>query len=178
VGPQCERRAILERLLDCVPPDSSWRARLKRDLAKPTITTGVHLAVFVEPFLTAVLEGRKTIESRFGVHRRPPYLSIAPDDYIMIKRSGGPVVGLALAKTADFYQLSPAVLADIRERFAYQLYALDEEFWESRAGKQYATLIELEEPTEIRPMPFPKRDRQGWVIIDRRPEPERQLGLL
>lgn len=137
----------------------------------------MHLAVFVEPFLTAVLEGRKTIESRFGVHRRPPYLSIAPDDYILIKRSGGPVVGLALAKTADFYQLSPTVLADIRERFAYQLYALDEEFWESRAGKQYATLIELDEPTEIRPMPFPKRDRQGWVIIDRGAKAEPRLEL-
>jgi hypothetical protein len=127
----------------------------------------VHLAVFIEPFLTAVLEGRKTIESRFGVHRRPPYLSIESNDIILIKRSGGPVVGLALAASADFYQLSPTVLADIRERFAFQLYALDEEFWESRAGKQYATLIELEEPTEIEPMPFPKRDRQGWVVIDR-----------
>lgn len=175
MGPQCERRAILERLLDCVPADSPWRARLKGELAKPVVTAGVHLAVFVEPFLTAVLEGRKTIESRFGVHRRPPYLCIAPDDYILIKRSGGPVVGLALAKTADFYQLSPSVLADIRERFAYQLYALDEEFWESRASKQYATLIELEEPTEIKPMAFAKRDRQGWVIIDRRAEAQLDL---
>lgn len=124
-----------------------------------------------------MLEGRKTIESRFGVHRRPPYLSIEPDDIILIKRSGGPVVGLALAASADFYQLSPSVLADIRERFAFQLYALDEEFWESRAGKQYATLIELEEPTAIDPMPFPKRDRQGWVIIDRDAYREPRLDL-
>lgn len=133
--------------------------------------------MFVEPFLTAVLEGRKTIESRFGVHRRPPYLCIEPNDIILIKRSGGPVVGLAGAGSADFYQLSPTVLAEIRKRFAFQLYALDEEFWESRAGKQYATLIELEDPTEISPMPFPKRDRQGWVTIDRDAYREPRLDL-
>lgn len=136
----------------------------------------MHLAVFVEPFLTAVFEGRKTIESRFGVHRRPPYLCIEKNDIILIKRSGGPIVGVAQAGEASFYQLSPSVLSDIRERFAYQLFALDEEFWESRAGKQYATLIELNDPTEVAPMPFPKRDRQGWVIIDRRTD-EQQLGL-
>lgn len=178
MGPGCERRAILERLLDCVPAGSPWRARLKAELAKREIVAGVHLAIFVEPFLTAVLEGRKTIESRFGVHRRPPYLSISPNDYILIKRSGGPVVGLALAKSAMFYQLRPGVLTEIRERFAYQLYALDEAFWESRAGKQYATLIELDDPTEIRPMAFAKRDRQGWVIIDRSARREPQLELL
>lgn len=87
------------------------------------------------------------------------------------------MVGLAGAGSADFYQLSPMVLADIRERFAFQLYALDEEFWESRAGKQYATLIELEDPAEISPMPFPKRDRQGWVTIDRDAYREPRLDL-
>jgi hypothetical protein len=125
------------------------------------------LAIFVEPYLSALLAGRKTIESRFGVHRRPPYLCVEPDDYILLKRSGGPVVGVALAKSADFYQLSPGVLADIRAKFAYQLFALDDEFWESRAGKQYATLIEVDVPVEIEPFTIAKRDRQGWVTYDR-----------
>jgi hypothetical protein len=133
------------------------------------------LAIFVEPFLTAVLDGRKTIESRFGVHRRPPYLRVSADDYILLKRSGGPVVGLALAKSAEFYQLSPAVLAEMRAKFAFQLFALDDEFWESRASKQYATLIELNYPMEIAPMPFAKRDRQGWVTFGRAEEQGAQL---
>lgn len=111
------------------------------------------------------------------MHRRPPYLSIAAEDVILIKRSGGPVVGVALARTADFYQLSPTVLADIRAQFAYKLFALDEAFWESRAGKQYATLIELDAVTEIEPLPFAKRDRQGWVVIDRHMERGARLDL-
>ena len=127
----------------------------------------MHLAIFVEPYLSALLAGRKTIESRFGVHRRPPYLCVEPDDYILLKRSGGPVVGVALAKSAEFYQLSPGVLADIRAKFAYQLFALDDEFWESRAAKQYATLIEVDDPIEVTSFTIAKRDRQGWVTYDR-----------
>jgi hypothetical protein len=148
-----------------------------QQLKAPEITAGVHLAIFVEPYLTAVLQGRKTIESRFGVHRRPPYLCVHSDDFILLKQSGGPVVGLALARSAEFYQLSPTVLADIRARFAYQLFALDDEFWESRAGKQYATLIELEDPVEIDPLPIIKRDRQGWVTYDRPSERGAELDL-
>jgi hypothetical protein len=146
-------------------------------LAQAEINVGVHLAIFVEPFLTAVLDGRKTVESRFGVHRRPPYRCVDAKDIILIKRSGGPIVGVAQAGAATFHELSPAVLSDIRERFAFQLFALDEDFWESRADKQYATLIELNDPAEVTPFPFPKRDRQGWVIIDRRPEREPQLAF-
>lgn len=117
------------------------------------------------------------MESRFGVHRRPPYRCVDPNDIILIKRSGGPIVGVAQAGAATFHQLSPRVLSDIREQFAGQLFALDDAFWESRAEKQYATLIELNDPVEVTPLPFPKRDRQGWVIIDRRPEREPQLAF-
>ena len=128
---------------------------------------GVHLAIFVEPYLTAVLEGKKTIESRFAVTRRPPYKCIDADDYILLKRSGGPVIGLALAKATHFYQLSPTVLAELRRNFSRQLFAQDDLFWLQRADKHYATLIELDEAAEIAPFLVDKRDRQGWVTYDR-----------
>ena len=131
------------------------------------VTVGVHLAIFVEPYLSAVLEGKKTIESRFAVTRRPPYNCIQPDDYILLKKSGGPVMGLALARSTHFYQLSPIVLADLRKRFARQLFAQDDLFWTDRAHKHYATLIELDDPLAIEPVTIPKRDRQGWVTYDR-----------
>jgi hypothetical protein len=132
------------------------------------VDVGVHLAIFIEPYLTAVLEGKKTIESRFALTRRPPYECVEPNDYILLKKSGGPVTGLALAKSIKFYRLSPSVLADIRRKFARQLFALDEDFWDARADKLYATLIELEDPLAIEPFTVEKRDRQGWVTYDRR----------
>ena len=167
MGDVCQRREILERLLDHLPREVGWRRRIVEALDAPEVTVGVHLAILLGPYLTAIFQGRKTIESRFGAHRRPPYLCVEPDDFILLKRSGGPVVGIALAKSADSYQLSPRVLADIRAKFAYQLFALDDAFWESRAGMQYATLIELDEPIEIEPFNIAKRDRQGWVTYDR-----------
>lgn len=168
MGNSSERRKILERLLASVALNSGWHCRLASQLCAKDISVGVHLAVFVEPYLTAVLEGKKTIESRFAVTRRPPYECVQPDDYILLKRSGGPVTGLAFAKSTTFYRLSPQVLAELRRKFALQLFAQDDGFWEARTDKQYATLIELADPIAIEPFAIEKRDRQGWVTYDRR----------
>ena len=151
-----------------MPSRSAWHGRLLCQIEAKQISVGVHLAIFVEPYLTAVLEGKKTIESRFAVTRRPPYRCVEADDYILMKRSGGPVIGLVIAKSAQFYQLSPAVLADLRERYSRQLFAQNESFWAERAGKHYATLIELDAAVEIDPFPVDKHDRQGWVTYDRK----------
>lgn len=167
MGKISERRQILKRLLKCVPERSAWHRRLSCQIEADEIAVGVHLAIFVEPYLTAVLEGKKTIESRFAVTRRPPYKCIDADDYILLKRSGGPVIGLALAKATHFYQLSPTVLAELRRNFSRQLFAQDDLFWLQRADKHYATLIELDEAAEIAPFLVDKRDRQGWVTYDR-----------
>ena len=177
MGKISERRKVLERILTCVPSRSAWHRRLLRQTQAEEVLVGVHLAIFVEPYLTAVLEGKKTIESRFAVTRRPPYNCIEPNDYILLKKSGGPVIGLALAGSTHFYQLSPAVLTDLRQRFAQQLFAQDDLFWTDRAAKHYATLIELEEPMAIQPVTIPKRDRQGWVTYDRHLRVTAQLHL-
>jgi hypothetical protein len=162
-----ERREILERLSKRVPLKSCWHRRVTSQLRASHVDVGVHLAIFVEPYLTAVLEGKKTIESRFAVTRRPPYECVEPNDYVLLKRSGGPVIGIALAKSISFYKLSPTVLAGIRRKFARQLFALDEGFWHDRADKLYATLIELEDAVAVDPFSIEKRDRQGWVTYDR-----------
>src|SRR5262249_23287907 len=130
------------------------------------IELAVHLAIFVEPYLAAVLDGRKTIESRFGVQKRPPYLRVKSGDLILLKRSGGPVMGVASAHDVQFYQLSPTVLRQLRRKYAEALYAEDDEFWEARQEKHFATLIELEHPISIDPFGIQKRDRQGWVTYD------------
>lgn len=119
--------------------------------------------MFVEPFLGAILDGRKTIESRFALHRCAPYQQVEPGDVILLKRSGGPVVGVARAGQPDYYQLRPGDLQQIRSEHAEELFALDDEFWESRAEKRYATLIGLEDTARIDDMPVEKRDRRGWV---------------
>jgi hypothetical protein len=154
--------AILRQAVSQMPPGSPWRDRINA-VIRSDANVGVHLGVFIEPFLEAILDGRKTIESRFGVHRSPPFDRVQPGDLILLKRSGGPVVGIALAGEATYYHLDSDVLEDIRERFATQIYAEDDEFWNARAQKRFASLIEIDEVTKIETLSIEKRDRRGWV---------------
>lgn len=135
------------------------------------VTAGVHLGVFVEPFLEAILDGRKTVESRFGVHRCAPFDRVQAGDIILLKRSGGPVVGIAVAGEARYYQLDAVRLGEIRERFASKIYAEDDEFWEARSEKRFATLIDIEEVSKIETLEIDKRDRRGWVTYSSARQP-------
>jgi hypothetical protein len=128
---------------------------------------GVHLAVFVEPFLTAVLEGRKTMESRFTLTRQPPWRCVEPGDIILLKRSGGAIVGLVRAGEAQSHELSPSLVRLLRERFGVQLCATDDDFWSRRADKNYATLIEISDVELLSDVAIEKRDRRGWVSYGR-----------
>jgi hypothetical protein len=55
------------------------------------------------------------------------------------------------------------VLNDLRNRFATQLYAEDDDFWAARAEKRFASLIEINDTVKIETMALEKRDRRGWV---------------
>lgn len=160
---QCEGYTMLERLRGHIPEHSPWRRQVQDLLEGQIGRVGVHLAVFVEPYLGAILEGRKTIESRFALHRCAPYGTVEAGDVILLKRSGGPVVAVARAGRPDFFQLRPGDLEQIRLEHAKELFALDDEFWECRSEKRYATLIGLEDTLRVADMAVDKRDRRGWV---------------
>lgn len=125
---------------------------------------GIHLAIFAEPFLSMVLAGEKTIESRFSRNRCAPYGEIGDGDIILLKEVAGPICGIALARRAWCYDLVAEPIARIRSRFGVGICA-DDEFWESRTDALYATLIELDAPAVIGPIRCDKRDRRGWVSL-------------
>lgn len=125
---------------------------------------GIHLAVFAEPFLSLVLDGRKTIESRFSRVRCAPFGHVSEGDIILVKEVAGPVCGIALARRAWFYDLVHEPLDRIRQSHGDSICG-DDGFWESRRGAAFATLIELAETTAISPFPYAKRDRRGWVSL-------------
>lgn len=125
----------------------------------------VHLAVFVEPYLGFALDGHKTVESRFSLNRSAPYLRVNSGDVILLKRSGGRIAGLCRASHAWYYALEPGGLVEIRERFGRAICAQGEEFWTSRERTAFASLIQIDCVTRLAPVPFPKRDRRGWVVL-------------
>jgi len=126
---------------------------------------GIHLGVFVEPFLGYVLDGTKTVESRFSVNRCAPYGRVGNGDVILLKESGGPVVGLANVRTVWSYLLDPSTWRDIRTQFAKALRIQDPEFWARRSKSEYATLMAIDQVFAVEPVEWEKHDRRGWVVM-------------
>jgi hypothetical protein len=135
-----------------------------RNTLAATQPVGLHLAVFAEPFLSLVLEGHKTTESRFSRTRCAPFDVVRNGDIILVKEVGGPVCGLAVASRALFFDLKYEPITRIREEYGSAIGG-DDEFWEQKRHASYATLIDLAEPVAIADFPCGKRDRRGWVAL-------------
>lgn len=150
-------------LLGAVEGHAFWLTYLS-DAAKPSSRVGIHLAIFAEPFLSKVLSGEKTMESRFSRNRCAPYGEIGDGDILLLKEVAGPICGLALARRTWCYDLAIEPIDRIRFRFGAEIGA-DDKFWASRAEAAYATLIELHASATISPVSCDKRDRRGWVAL-------------
>jgi hypothetical protein len=147
-----------------VADDALWGGLLGKPRSRLP-SCGIHLAVFVEPFLGYVLDGSKTVESRFSVNRCAPFGRVSPGDVVLLKRPGGPVVGIVSVRTVWSYELDASSWPVIRERFAKSLRAQDPEFWERRRGASYATLMLMDQVRGLEPVEWAKRDRRGWVVV-------------
>lgn len=155
---------LLNQLRSRLDDDPFWREQLDR-VADSDSTTAVHLAVFVEPYLQLVLEGKKSVESRFSANRCAPYGAVRKRDVVLLKRSGGPVVGICRLGEVWFYDLDPSTWQTIRGGFGQQLCISDPSFWASKKGASYASLMRVEHAREIEPLVASKRDRRGWVVL-------------
>jgi hypothetical protein len=157
--------SLLEVLDECLSEYAFWKPNSGTEKNRATGSRGVHLAVFVEPFLGFLLGGQKTVESRFSIHRRPPFGRVHPHDLVLVKESGGPIVAIAEVSDVWYYELDASARAFIRARFAKQLCVDDPEFWESKAGSCYATLMQFSRIDRLKPIDCTKRDRRGWVVL-------------
>jgi len=139
-------------------------------------TVGIHLAVFVEPYLTFLLQGKKTIESRFSVNKHAPFEQIQQGDIIVLKKSSGPVCGVCRVAHVWFYRLDPNTWSEI-ERYTEKLCMDDSAFWEKKKAASFATLIQVEDVHRIEEFDIDKLDPRSWVIV-RKTQPEGQGSLL
>ena len=160
-------RAIIEQVRHVVE-DSFWPSYLDDYAAAQPPPISVHLAVLVEPYLQYVLDGKKTVESRFSIRQSPPYGSVKDGDVLLLKRVSGPIVGLCQVATVWSYDLDPESLSELRAEFAAAICAQDPEFWRERSSAAFATLMRLQNVCPISPIHLEKRDRRGWVVLRRR----------
>ena len=132
------------------------------------IRHGVHLGIFVEPYLSYILNGSKTVESRFTQNRQPPYRKVFINDVILLKEASGGIIGKATAQKVWSYNLtetSDVTVASIREEMNDEILA-DKEFWEEKANAKFVTLIKLTDVYKFdNPIKIKKEDRRTWVVL-------------
>ena len=160
----CWQDGILAGLGVAIESDEKW-AKVFAEPHDPPLRKAIHLAVFTEPYLQYILDGLKTIESRFSVNRCAPYRRVAAGDFVALKRAGGPVVALCEVGSVWFYELEPGGWKTIRDKFSEALCATDPAFWTRRKDASFATLLTVKRLLRIDPIPCYKRDRRGWVVL-------------
>ena len=155
--------------------NSSWENYLKTNASEHG-QPRLHLAVCIEPYLSFMLDGKKTVESRFSSVRCSPFHKVSKGDVILLKKAGGPVVGLCRVEAAWFYELDPDTFNDIRRDFSQAICPAGPDFWRSRERASFATLLSISDVERIVPFSVEKRDRRGWVTFDVSPS-RKQLWM-
>jgi hypothetical protein len=152
----------LRDVLAAAEPEPAWAGAIEELLRVPG--RGMHLAVFVEPYLQFILDRTKTVESRFSRRRCPPFGRVCEGDVILLKRAAGPVMGLCTVSDVWSYHVDPRTLTEIRDRFGAAIQPQNG-FWEDHREAAFATLMRIEGARTLPDIRVPKRDRRGWVVL-------------
>lgn len=157
---------LWQQIIAAIQTQSTWHERLSRWYHTQSAPT-LHLVILHEPYLSRILSGQKRSESRFAHDRRPPFGRVATGDILLLKRAGGPLAGLALVTEAISRPLSTGELDEIRRVYEHDLAIADPDFWSAHATARYVTLVWIDDVWPLPPLPLPRRDRRGWVIVQR-----------
>jgi hypothetical protein len=162
------KESLIKQVIIELKSDDNWKNVIKK--IKHNEEIGVHLAVFNEPFLSLIFSGDKKIESRFSKNKISPYKKIHKGDVVVLKASGGPVLGLFLADDVKFYNgTKKDWLNFIESKYSEQICSeYDPLFWNSKSKSQFATLISVKNVKKINPFKIDKTDRTGWSVIIQR----------
>lgn len=124
----------------------------------------LHLGIFTQDYLTYMLEGKKTIESRFSKNKIAPYEKITKDDIVFVKKSGGNVIAYFTIKEVLFFDLKETPIEQIKEKYNKDL-CLDDTFWENKKACRFATLIFIDQLIKVKPFSINKKGMQTWITF-------------
>ncbi|MEI8061514.1 MAG: ASCH domain-containing protein [Candidatus Berkelbacteria bacterium] len=128
-----------------------------------------HIAIFVGSAIDDILVGKKTVESRFSQNRVLPYAQVAKDDIILLKKSGGDILGQAIVDNVLYYDNLNQKSIEVLKKEYFVAAAVGEKFWQSKKNSKFGTLIFLKKPKRfVFPLQFKKKDRRPWLISDKK----------
>lgn len=126
-----------------------------------------HLAIFKKGAGERILNGEKTIETRFSRMKIAPYLQISTGDLVYIKPTGKDIIGQFRVKKVIFFDgLDESEMKEIKLKFGTEI-ATDAEYWQRKMGSKYASLIFIGQTTPFitSPVKIAKKDLRGWVVL-------------
>ncbi len=124
-----------------------------------------HLVILKKPYLDAILDGRKKIESRFTKTKRHAFGRVFPGDTLFLKISSGPVCARAtVAEVKNFENLTPEQIIEIKQRYNHYIKGSDE-YWHSKMDSRFGFLAWLTDVKPIEPVRIHKKDWRAWVVL-------------
>lgn len=125
-----------------------------------------HLGIFTEPCLTDMLNGKKTIESRFSKKKSAPFGKIKKDDIVIVKKSSGNVVAYFTIKEVLSFDLAQYKIEDIKKQYEKEL-CVSEQFWLEKNDSKFATLLMIDKMILLKPFPITKKGMQTWIVLNK-----------
>lgn len=138
----------------------------------------IHVAILLRPYLTAVLAGTKTIESRLTKTARPPYGAVQPGERLFFKESGGPFRATALVRdVAEFADLTPSRVDRLRQRYEAAVGG-DDAYWHGKRSSAYAVFVGVGqvEPLAVGPR-YAVQSMRAWYVLPDEASPLREWHL-
>jgi len=124
-----------------------------------------HLVILKKPYLDAILNGRKQIESRFMKTRQYAFGRVLPGDKLFLKVSSGPVCATAaVAAVKNFESLTPPQVTEIKQQYNHRIRG-SEEYWRRKMDCKFGFLVWLTDVQPIEPVQVAKKDWRGWVVL-------------
>ncbi len=159
------KETLIDELISLFNNHKEWKPLKEGVLKNDGI--GVHVAIFNEPFLSAILDGQKKVESRFSINRIDPFRKVYEKDIILIKESGGSIIGFFIAGSVEYrINNKRTSLMEIKDRYNDKVSAdLDEGFWQKRISSKYITLIEIKKVYNLESFSIDKNDRTSWSVV-------------
>jgi ASC-1-like (ASCH) protein len=124
-----------------------------------------HLVILKKPYLDAILNGRKTIESRFYQIKHKWLTQVSTGDKLFLKASSGPVMATAtIAAVKLFDNLNPKQIKELKSKYNQQICG-DEQYWQEKMNARFGILCRLKDIMPVAPKFITKADWRAWVVL-------------
>lgn len=125
-----------------------------------------HVAVLKPEYIEAILDGRKTVESRLSRTRREPLHKVSVGDIVYFKQSSGGYKAAARVDRVEYHErLSPEGVRRIKSRVNTRVLG-SSAYWKAKRDARYATLVWLKDVQHT--SHGPAIDRlygRAWVVM-------------